>query len=255
MRFADLTGRGIRVGIVDSGVNPAHPHVGGVAGGVFIGPAGESGLYLDRLGHGTAVAGAIREKAPDALLYAVKIFDRNLASSSDILLRAIEWCLAQQMHVINLSLGSLNQDHRPAFERLLDRASADGVLLVAAHEAEGRAVLPGCLPGVLAVSVAQDCARDSYYCRTAGTRRVFHASGYPRPIPGFPEERNLNGISFAVANMTGFVARARQACPAASIERMLLENSAGGAAPDPSTTAEPTNHLSYRRTGETNGPI
>ncbi|MGE3438224.1 MAG: hypothetical protein AB7O81_21520 [Blastocatellales bacterium] len=30
----DLTGRGVRVVIVDSGVNPAHPHVAGIGGGV-----------------------------------------------------------------------------------------------------------------------------------------------------------------------------------------------------------------------------
>ena len=224
MRFDDLTGRGVRVGIIDSGVNPAHPHVGGVAGGVFIGPAGESDHYLDYLGHGTAIAGAIREKAPDALLYAVKVFDRSLATSSDILLRALEWCLAHEMHVINLSLGVLNQDKRPRFEEMLDRAASAGVLLVAAHEAHGRAVLPGCLPGALAVGLSQDSSRDSYHCETAGSRRVFYASGYPRPVPGLPQERNLNGISFAVANMTGFVARARQACPEVSldaIEQML----------------------------------
>jgi hypothetical protein len=33
------------------------------------------------------------------------------------------------------------------------------------------------------------------------------ASGYPRPIEGVPVERNLSGISFAVANVTGFLAR------------------------------------------------
>ena len=32
-----------------------------------------------------------------------------------------------------------------------------------------------------------------------------HASGYPRPIPGVPPERNLKGISFAVANVTGLL--------------------------------------------------
>jgi subtilisin family serine protease len=225
MRFEGLTGRGVRVAIIDSGVNAAHPHVGGVAGGVFIRPAGESEGYLDRIGHGTAVAGAIREKAPDALLYAVKIFDRNLVSSSEILLRALEWCLAHEMHVINLSLGSLNQETRPSFERLLERATAAGVLVVAAQEADGRAVLPGCLPGALAVGIDPDCARDRYSCRTSGSRLMFDASGYPRPIPGVPPERNLNGISFAVANMTGFVARARQACPDGSweeIEQMLV---------------------------------
>jgi hypothetical protein len=32
-------------------------------------------------------------------------------------------------------------------------------------------------------------------------------SGYPRPVPGVPPERNLKGISFAVANVTGLLAR------------------------------------------------
>jgi hypothetical protein len=237
MRFDDLTGRGVRVAIIDSGVNPFHPHVGGVAGGVFIGPLGESDHYIDCLGHGTAVAGAIREKAPEALLYAVKVFDRSLSTSSDILLRALEWCLAHEIHVINLSLGVLNQDKRPRFEELVDRAVRAGVLLVAARESHGGPVLPGCLPGSVAVGLSQDSSRDSYHCETAGSHRVFYASGHPRPVPGLPQERNLNGISFAVANMTGFVARARQACPEASldaIERMLVENVTGVAMSQPS---------------------
>jgi len=60
-------------------------------------------------------------------------------------------------------------------------------------------------------------------------RPTFFASGYPRSIPGVPQERNLNGVSFAVANMTGFVARARQAHPAASLaelEKLLTEEAA-----------------------------
>jgi len=36
--------------------------------------------------------------------------------------------------------------------------------------------------------------------------RVTSASGYPRPIPGIPTRRNINGISFAVANTTGVLA-------------------------------------------------
>jgi len=40
----------------------------------------------------------------------------------------------------------------------------------------------------------------------ASSVRVVRASGYPRPIPGVPNSRNLNGISFAVANTTGVLA-------------------------------------------------
>lgn len=225
--FEGLTGSGVRVGIIDSGVNPAHPHVGPVAGGVFIGPSGESPQYLDYLGHGTAVAGAIREKAADALIYAVKVFDRTLLTSSRILLQAIEWCVAHEIQVINLSLGTLSQNDHLRFEELVARAARSGVALVAAHETSGQAVLPGSLPMTIAVGLNSDCPRDQYRCVTTASRSLFYASGYPRPIPGVPPEGNLSGISFAVANMTGFVARAREANPDVSLpelQRILLEN-------------------------------
>ena len=53
----------------------------------------------------------------------------------------------------------------------------------------------------------EDLPRDCVEVRGEGGDRVVAASPYPRPIPGVPVERNLNGISFAVANVTGMVAR------------------------------------------------
>ncbi len=197
----------VRVAVIDSGIHADHPHVGGVAGGVGIGPGGETADYLDTLGHGTAVAGAIREKAPDALLYAVKVFDRRLAASVETILRGIEWAIENRIDVINLSLGTHNPEHRQRFERVVQRAVAARVLIVSALRRGGRPLLPGSLNGVLAVGLDWDCPRDSYRTEVQDGRTVYYASGYPRPVPGVPREQNLNGISFAVANMTGFVAR------------------------------------------------
>lgn len=45
--------------------------------------------------------------------------------------------------------------------------------------------------------------RESYAC---GDGTEFVAAGYPRSIPGVRRERNLSGFSFAVANVTGFIA-------------------------------------------------
>ena len=213
-------GCGVREAIIDSGVNPNHPHVGGVAGGAGIGPGGECDLYLDFLGHGTAVAGAIREKAPDALLYAVKVFDRTLTTSVDTLLQALEWSIRQEMHVVNLSLGTIKQEGRERFEQVMARAAQAGLVVVAAREASGRPILPGSLPSSIGVGLDWNCPRDAYRYADG----TFFASGYPRSIPGVPAERNLNGISFAVANMTGFVARARELCEAQGLRQVLLDN-------------------------------
>lgn len=192
----------MRVGIIDSGVNPRHPHVGEIAGGVGI--TGED--YLDRLGHGTAVAGAICEKAPNAELFAVKVFDRSLATTGNDLFRALDWCLENKMRLINLSLGTLNQAYLPGFQERVSRACEIGATIVSAYKMNGQPALPGSLTGVVGVVLDQACGRNEYRQQQTDGRTVYAACGYPREIPGVPPERNLQGISFAVANVTGLLA-------------------------------------------------
>ena len=184
----------MKIAIIDSGIHFGHPHVGAIAGAVAITPEGESDDAVDRLGHGTAVAGCIREKAPDAELYAVKVFDRRLSANIGVILRALEWCRAHRMDIVNLSLGTQNAAHRDAFVQALED---DLVVISAAH------VLPGTLPEVIGVAADPACPRDAFRYRDG----VFYASPFPRPIPGVPVAHNLHGTSFAVANLTGLAAR------------------------------------------------
>src|SRR5579859_5170427 len=106
----------MKIAIIDSGIHPGHPHVGAIADSVEITAEGEGSDPVDRLGHGTAVAGAIREKAPEADLFAVKVFERRLSAQIGALVRALEWCRREHMDVINLSLGTENGEHRAALE-------------------------------------------------------------------------------------------------------------------------------------------
>ena len=205
------TGRGVRVAVIDSGVHAGHPHIGAVADGVAVESMGVipgAEASRDRLGHGTAVMAAIQEKAPDAHYVPVKVFHTALRTSAAVLLRAIDWCLEQQFDVVNLSLGSPNPAHAEIFAEAARRASAAGVLLVSARDANGERCWPGSLPAVISVGLDWDWPREQYRCETVGAETVFYASGYPRPAPGVPPMRNLHGVSFAVANMSGFVARA-----------------------------------------------
>jgi hypothetical protein len=79
---------------------------------------------------------------------------------------------------------------------------------VSAREVDGQAFLPGSLNGTAGVLLDWDCERDEIGMSPSdGGQSIYAASGYPRPIPGVPVERNLSGISFAVANVTGFLAR------------------------------------------------
>jgi hypothetical protein len=182
----------MRVAVIDSGVHLAHPHIGRIAGGAAFGPASPD--YSDRLGHGTAVMAAIQEKAPEAEYYALKVFHQALRTKIEFILEALDWCLENQIQIVNLSLGTSNPAHAEKFARYIPHLT-----LVSAAGS-----LPGTLPGVIAVELAQDYPRDEYRYSNG----VFAASGHPRPIPGVPQERNLQGISFAVANLTGFAIRA-----------------------------------------------
>jgi len=196
----------VRVAVIDSGVNPAHPHIHGVEGGITIHAEGVEEGYLDALGHGTAVMAAIQEKAPDAKYFAVRVFQSALRTRIECLLRALEWSIEQSMDLINLSLGSTNATHAGRFMPLISQAAANGAILVSAREANGAAALPGSLPGVYGVSLDWNLPRQTFSYRKNGGDLEWLASGYPRTAPGIRPERNLNGVSFAVANMTGFIA-------------------------------------------------
>jgi subtilisin family serine protease len=212
MYLAEYTGRGVSVAVIDSGVHAAHPHVRGVAGGVAI---REDGTlvddYVDRLGHGTAVTAAIREKAPDATILAIKVFWRSLSTDIATLVRAIDEAAERGAAVINLSLGTAEMQHRDRLADAAARARAKGAVIVAAHDDGGVRWLPGCLEDVVGVRADWACARDMYVVEIVGDRRVLSTSPYPRDIPGVSRDRNVNGVSFAVANASGFVARALEA--------------------------------------------
>ncbi|MBV9771881.1 MAG: S8 family serine peptidase [Bryobacterales bacterium] len=200
----------MKIAIIDSGVNPGHPHVGDVAGAVTLTLNGEMNDTIDRLGHGTAVAGAIREKMPNAELYALKVFDRRLSAEIRSILTALQWCRDHAIDLVNLSLGTTNVAHKESLSHMI----GSDLLVVSAAGA-----LPGDLPGVIGVAPDRDCPRDSFRYRDG----VFFASPYPRPIPGIAVDRNLHGVSFAVANMTALVARLLAEVAPLDIRNALIE--------------------------------
>lgn len=212
--LAGLSGRDVAIAVIDSGVHPGHAHIdaGRLGPGVMVLSDGVvvegEQVWLDQLGHGTAVMAAIQEKAPDALCIPVRVFRDALKTSAAGLVAAMRWSISREVDVINLSLGSVNAAHREAFAAVVEEAAAAGIVIVAAREAGGALCYPGSLGQVIGVDVDWDCPRTGYGVRWRGETAIFEASGYPRPIPGVPQRRNLYGVSFAVAQISGFVARA-----------------------------------------------
>ena len=208
--------------MIDSGVHATHPHVGGVVGGLGIREDGSIvDDYVDRLGHGTAVAAAIREKAPGAELFAIKVFWHSLATGVDNLIRAMDIAASHGASIINLSLGTAEVQHRVRLEGVVAKTRGLGSLIVAATDDNGTAWLPGCLAGVVGVRADWTSDREGYTVCAVDDRPLLATAPYPRDIPGVPRERNLKGVSFAVANASGFVARALDASPTSDIDHLF----------------------------------
>jgi subtilisin family serine protease len=217
--------RPTRIAIIDSGVNLAHPHIGNIAGGVTIASSTTDPTYIDRLGHGTAVAALIHDRAPQAQLLAVKVFHDALVTNLPTLLSAIDWCLAHDIDLINLSLGTTNQNHRGAFEAAIARVQAKGKALISAAEMQNQPALPGILPGVIAVLADNSKEAGEFGIKTLHGKNVFTASPYPREIPNVPRESNLHGISFAVAHITATIANLWNPNSSRNAESLLLQPS------------------------------
>jgi hypothetical protein len=216
------TGAGVRVALIDSGVNAGHSHVGFLAGGVSFsltasGEVQRTTEHEDRLGHGTALAGVLRAKAPQVEIYAVKIFADRLAASIDVLDTALRWAIAQRMHIINLSLGTANPQHRERLRATVTQANAAESILIASSPPGQAEVLPAALPGVIGVAGDERCEWADYLY-VEGDPIPFRAHPCPRPLPGPAQARNFRGHSFASVHVSALLALAIEKYPRLTVE-------------------------------------
>lgn len=218
------------IAVIDSGINPDHIHVQQVAGGhgYRIDAAGrieKHPAFMDEIGHGTAIAGIIREKAPFADLYGIKIFQKELAASASILMAALEWAIEEKIKIIHLSLGTQAQAYKEDIEALCNTAYEQDIIIIAAARSPRDLVFPAAFNTVVGVFWDPDCTADaiSYH---PGEIIEFGAHGWPRALPGMPQEMNFRGNSFAVAHVTGKIAQIVKRNPAlkpADLKKELLQ--------------------------------
>ncbi|MBM54839.1 MAG: hypothetical protein CMB36_07400 [Euryarchaeota archaeon] len=146
---SDLTGEGVNVCIVDTGLELNHPDLEGfdVAGWVDI-VQGKSNPYDDN-GHGTNMAGIliadgwINGIAKDVNLYVSKALHANGSGYEEDVVSGIDWCINQNVNIISLSLGG-GQDLFPllggsgrTIEDSVNDATARGIFVVAAAGNDG----------------------------------------------------------------------------------------------------------------------
>jgi len=194
-----------RIGIIDTGVNPWHSHVRGEVNGlrIYLDEAGhirEDDDFRDLVGHGTAVAGILRQHLPGAELFVVRVFDEELQAYPSLVARAILRAAAAGCQVINLSLGMPPVSGCRVLEEACRDVLAAGIVLVAAGHPDKPGLLPAALPGVIGVMAADDVGLGEIQILKQGPCR-YRASGHPRDLQDLTGP-NLWGNSFACARVS-----------------------------------------------------
>jgi subtilisin family serine protease len=131
------TGQGVRVCILDSGVDQGHPLVGEIQQSVAVslGPNDEvvveDDTEGDLCGHGTACAGIVRSLAPDCEIISVRVLGAGFTGSGGVLLAGLRWAVEQGFDVVNMSLSTTKRQFAGILHELTDTAYFRRTLLVA----------------------------------------------------------------------------------------------------------------------------
>jgi subtilisin len=219
--FAGSTGGGVRVAVVDSGIDADHPRVGGVAGAVAfeVDPTAETGYveragpHEDLVGHGTACAAIIRSIAPDAEIYSVRVLGANLKGRGALLRAGVEWSVSHEMHVANLSLSSKSDAMFGPLHEVADEAYFAGTVLVCAANNLPGPTYPSQYASVVSVA-ARPGADDRALAYNAHPPVEFGARGIDVDV-AWADRGSITatGNSFAAPHVSGMVALMRSKHP------------------------------------------
>lgn len=207
------TGRGVKVAVIDSGIDTTHPLVGGrVKGYVTIaegpdGPRFDTSPHADAFGHGTACAGLICAAAPECDLYSVKVLGPALSGRGTAFAAGVRWAIENGMQVCNLSLGTTNRDFFGLLHELADLAYFRNVMLVTAANNLPKPSYPSVYASVISVA-AHDMPNSTDYYYNPRPPVEFGAPGIDVPV-AWLNGGSINGTgnSYAAPHITGIVAR------------------------------------------------
>jgi subtilisin len=213
-------GKGVRVAVVDSGVEGVHPALAGrVERCVGVQRDGDGWKVADTeatdpAGHGTACAGIVLRLAPDCRIWSVRILGEAARGQGTALLAALDWAIASGADVINVSLGTRSPEMAEPLRSRIDRAyRANAIVVAAASNLPGVRSFPSIFSSLISVDSAALDNPDRFYFRFGRESEIEAPGIYVRaPWPG-GGEKLVTGTSFACPHVAGHVARLISANP------------------------------------------
>lgn len=206
------TGKGVRVCILDSGVERDHPDVGGLAGAVAVQVGEDDEIAVvddvegDLCGHGTACAGIVRSIAPDCELHSVRVLGAGFTGSGTALLGGLRWAVEQGFHVINMSLSTTKSQFAGLLHEVADTAYFRRTVLVASAHNMPVESYPWRFSSVISVGSHEEPDAQTFYYNPSPPVEFF-ARGVDVEIAWLGGSRaRSTGNSFATPHMTGICA-------------------------------------------------
>jgi subtilisin family serine protease len=210
------TGKGVRIAVLDSGIEVDHPELVGLAliDDLHVVDSGiqievKSGDGTDLFGHGTAIAGVIRRIAPDAEIGSIRVLGENLASRTVIIREGIRQAIDRGYHILNCSFGCRVAEHIFQYKEWIDEAYLKGIHIVSAcNNLDFRQPeWPGYFPSVVTVNMAR-LDDDHTFFYKQGHLVEFFARGVNVELPwNHHSVREVTGSSFAAPVVSGLLAR------------------------------------------------
>jgi subtilisin family serine protease len=233
------TGRGVKIAVLDSGIEAAHPMLEGLTLADDLAVI-DDGLRLatvegqgkDVFGHGTAIAGIIRRVAPDAEIGSFRVLGEQLRSRTLIIREGVRLALERGYHILNCSFGCGREDHVLHYKDWIDEAYLRGRHIVAACNNQDfmKREWPGHFPTVITVNFAtnesggsrgrslhpEERAADELFFRP-GNLVEFIAPGQDIVVAWLAGAiKKVTGSSFAAPYVAGLLARLISGCPSLS---------------------------------------
>jgi subtilisin family serine protease len=207
------TGSGVKVAVIDSGIDATHPAVGEVQGYLDIRVTGAEDLeyddapHRDLYGHGTACAGIIRSLAPECELYSVRVLGKDLTGRGIVFAAGLRWAIDHGMHVCNLSLSTDRPGFFALFHELADLAYFQHLPLVCAASNMPGPSYPSLYAAVISVAAHEEREAERLYYNPAPPVE-FGAPGIDVEVPWLDGAViTATGNSFATPHVAGLIAR------------------------------------------------
>jgi subtilisin len=216
--LAGSTGRGVRVCVVDSGIEPGHPLVGQVQEAVAVTIDGdevrvEADAAGDLCGHGTACASIIRSLAGDCQLISVRVLGEGFVGSGPALVEGLRWAIEQGYEVINMSLSTTKRRFAEELHELADAAYFKRTIVVASAHNLPVVSYPWRFSSVVSVG-SHDLADPMAYYRNPEPPVEFFARGVDVEVAWTGGGRiRSTGNSFATPHISGICALIRAKHP------------------------------------------